>query len=91
MKKPERKVIYNEEGLTNEDDREDIAFNQGYDDIEAYYKQEIKENYIRKDKLPSENEIINILIEANNVPKFIFPCRNLYSLQAKAIVDKICK
>ena len=33
-----RRVIYNEEGLTNEDNREDIAYNQGYDVIDKYYK-----------------------------------------------------
>jgi len=47
--------------------------NDMWDKWEAYYKQHIKENYIRKDSLPSKDEIVKIIIQYNwNNKKEIF-------------------
>ena len=46
MKKPER-LLYGHDP----NDKYVNGFNQCWDEMEAYYQQEIKENYIRKDEL----------------------------------------
>lgn len=37
------------------------TYNKGHDELEAYYKQHIKENFIAKDKLLSVDEIVEVI------------------------------
>ena len=58
MKKPERKYVGRGGGYNNVIFAE---YNSGHDELDIYYKQLIKENYIKKDKLPGVAELVGIL------------------------------
>ena len=60
IKKPEKKL----ESWDGEHfNFKNIGYNEGRKEMEAYYKQLIKENFIRRDKLLSVDEIAKIIAE----------------------------
>jgi len=62
MKKPEKKEVPECLNDISVGDYES-AYNEGRKEMEAYYEQEIKENYIRKDSLSVE-KILKVLNKA---------------------------